>query len=141
MFRQMFGGGSKYFGTRLQVPELPSLESILKTGTAANVAALPDLQSLATQTNIFNQAEITRMLESTTPGLLGGIKSATGTAASLARGEIPEDVQRAIQSSTAARSLGGGFGGSGMGRNLTARDLGLTSLDVSGEGQIGRAHV
>src|SRR5213596_650762 len=112
MFAQFLGGGSKYFGSRLNVPELPSLADILKTGVGANVAALPDLQKLATATNVFNQAEITRMLESTAPGLLGGIKSATGNAAALARGEIPEDVSRAVQSATASRSLGGGFGGS-----------------------------
>ena len=135
MFTQQFSRGKDFFGERLQVPTLPSMEQILRGGTAANVANLPDLQKLASQTNVFNQAEITRMLESTTPGLLGGIKSATTNAASLARGEIPEDVQRAIQSSTAARSAGGGFGGSVLGRNLTARDLGLTSLDLTGQGQ------
>lgn len=136
MFRQFVGGGgNRYFGSRLNVPEIPSLADILKTGVGANVAALPDLQKLATATNVFNQEEITRMLESTAPGLLAGMKSATGNAAALARGEIPEDVQRAVQSSTAARSLGGGYGGSGLSRNLTARDLGLTSLNLTGEGQ------
>jgi len=134
MFKQFFGG-EDYFGSRLDVPKVPDLSSILKGGVAANVASVPDLQALATSTNIFNQAEITRMLESTTPGLLAGMRSATGIAASLARGEIPEDVSRAVLSATAARALGGGFAGSGLGRNLTARDLGLTSLNLSGEGQ------
>jgi hypothetical protein len=136
MFSQLVGGGGKdYFGTRLDVPKIPGLADILKTGTAANMANVPGLEKLATATNMFNQAEITRMLESTAPGLLGGIKSATTNAASLARGEIPDDVSRAVQSSSAAKSLAGGFGGSGLGRNLTARDLGLTSLNLTGEGQ------
>ena len=132
---QFFENEKDYFGSRLDVPKIPGLADILKGGIAANVAALPDLQKLATSTNLFNQAEITRMLESTTPGLLSGVRSASTNAASLARGEIPDDVSRAVQSSSAARALGGGYGGSGLSRNLTARDLGLTSLNLTGEGQ------
>lgn len=51
------------------------------------------------------------------------------------RGEVPLDVQRTLARSGAFQSLQGGFGGSGMDRNLRARDMGLTSLDMSQRGE------
>ena len=55
-------------------------------------------------------------------------------ASSLLSGEIPQDVQDAVQRSSAFQSLSGGFAGSPMARALTARDLGRTSLDLIGQG-------
>jgi hypothetical protein len=49
-------------------------------------------------------------------------------------GEIPKDVQEAVQRSSAYTSLMGGTAGSGMSSALTARDLGLTSLDLTQRG-------
>lgn len=56
-------------------------------------------------------------------------------AAALMSGRISADVQANLARSGAMRALQGGFGAdSGMGRNLQARDLGLTSLDLMGKG-------
>lgn len=56
-------------------------------------------------------------------------------AAALMSGRISSDVQANLARSGAMRALQGGFGAdSGMGRNLQARDLGLTSLDLMGKG-------
>lgn len=52
----------------------------------------------------------------------------------LLTGGIPQDVKDQIQRSSAYSSLQGGFGGSGMAHSLTARDLGLTSLDLMKQG-------
>jgi hypothetical protein len=49
-------------------------------------------------------------------------------------GQIPEDVQRAIQRAGASRAVASGVSGSQFGRNLTARDLGLTSLQLMNQG-------
>lgn len=58
----------------------------------------------------------------------------------LLTGGIPQDVKDQVLRSSAYRSLSGGFAGGGMSGNLTARDLGLTSLDLMRQGadMIGR---
>lgn len=56
-------------------------------------------------------------------------------AAAMMSGRISADVQANLARSGAMRALQGGFGGgSEMGRNLQARDLGLTSLDLQQRG-------
>jgi hypothetical protein len=51
------------------------------------------------------------------------------------RGEVPLDVQRTLARTGAFQANQGGFGGSEMDRSLRARDLGLTSLDMSQTGE------
>lgn len=53
---------------------------------------------------------------------------------SFLHGEIPTDVQNQIRRNSAFKSLQGGFAGSPMATNLTARDFGLNSLDLIGKG-------
>jgi len=56
-------------------------------------------------------------------------------AAAMMSGRIGADVQANLARSSAMRALQGGFGASSeMGRGLTARDLGLTSLDLQQRG-------
>jgi len=56
-------------------------------------------------------------------------------AAAMMSGRISADVQANLARSSAMRALQGGFGASSeMGRGLTARDLGLTSLDLQKRG-------
>jgi len=135
MFRQFVSSGKKYFGAKPEVPTLPTLGEVGKTGAAANLAAVPQLQTLASGVNRFNEAEIRRMMESTLPGYFGSLAAAGDVAGSLARGEVPEDVARQVERRGATRALTGGYAGSTLGRNLTLRDLGLTSLEATGEGQ------
>ena len=52
----------------------------------------------------------------------------------LLRGEIPTDVGQQIARTSAAAGFRGGFQGSKLGGNLTARDLGLTSLGLQQTG-------
>ena len=87
-------------------------------------------EGLETRRNEFARQELRRMLGETIPGYEEGQAQRSRTALSLMRGEIPADVQEMISRSSAARAVGGGFGGSQFGRNLTARDLGRTSLDL-----------
>lgn len=74
------------------------------------------------------------MLELAMPGYAKLRDKGTDVISSLVAGEIPKDVQSAVGRNAAARSLYGGYGGSGMARNLVARDLGLTSLDLMSKG-------
>lgn len=52
----------------------------------------------------------------------------------LIEGQIPADVASQVMRSAAFQSLGAGTAGSPMGGALTARDLGLTSLDMMSQG-------
>ena len=120
-------------------PTVPALEK-LNLGTeagkaiSANQANLPAAEKLAGQANLFSQQQITDMLNRSIPGYSAMTGTASKNIASELKGEIPQDVQDAIQNSSAAKALGGGFGGSGMHGNLVARDLGLTSLSLTQQG-------
>jgi hypothetical protein len=101
---------------------------------ASNTAALPGIESLVSSSNAFNQDQISKMLEKFAPGFGAASKQIGANANSELQGDIPTDVSDAIQKSSAAQALTGGFGGSGLSGNLLAKDLGLTSLDLMGIG-------
>ena len=70
--------------------------------------------------------------------ILSGISGATGNlvdeAGQLIQGVIPKDVMQRIYSSSAAQNLASGLMGAPGGIANTARNLGLTSLDLIGQG-------
>ena len=74
------------------------------------------------------------MLEGAIPGYSKIVGGVSGNIESLLKGELPTDVSQAVQSNAATRSLEGGYGGSGASKSLVARDLGLTSLDLTQKG-------
>lgn len=115
------GGKSKVFGSKPGVAEYTPTD----LGAEAN---------RATKANIANYDDILALLERINPGYGERLRQAGKNNLSLLRGEIPEDVQREVQRSAAFRALSGGFGGSGMSKALTARDLGRTSLDLMDRG-------
>lgn len=124
------------FGDKPKVPPFvpvnPSEEQL--KAIKGNLAALPGAQDLAGQVNTFNQSELERMLALSLPGF-ANIKGRIGeNIGSMVSGEIPTDVSDAVHRNSAVKALYGGFGGSGAARNLTARDLGLTSLSLTEKG-------
>jgi len=123
------GGGPKPVG----IPTLPPLEIGREQQQAiqGNLDALPAAEQLASRVNQFSQAELQKMLDIAFPGASEQVGK---NISNLLRGEIPEDVGRAVQRSAAGRALAGGFAGSGLGGNLLARDLGLTSLQLQQQG-------
>ena len=108
-------------------PSVPSWKSVTLGGTsgaqseaiASNLSNLPGAEDLAGQVTQFNQDQITKMLEAVIPGWSGISGTASSTIKSMLEGKIPSDVAAAIQQSSAAQSLTGGFGGSGLAGNLT----------------------
>jgi hypothetical protein len=79
--------------------------------------------------SIFNTRQ--QMLAEADPRALELSAIADENAAAMMSGRIGADVQANVARSSAMRALQGGFGASSeMGRGLTARDLGLTSLDL-----------
>lgn len=91
-------------------------------------------QKTASATNTFSQGELDRILNQSIPGYSELQSKRAGAASSMLSGDLPPDVARAVRASSASRALEGGYGGSPAGRNLEARDLGLTSLDLIGRG-------
>lgn len=92
---------------------------------------LGDLSNFSNQVNSLYQQQLSQ----SAPGLMSGISSASKNAESLINGEIPQDVQDQVARSAAATNMSTGVGvSSGMGRNLVARDLGLTSLNLQQQG-------
>lgn len=129
--------------------EIGTQESLGDTFMSRANQALTRYSSAATQTPEFIQqatraadqlskaALQTRMdlLSTADPRALELSAIADENAAAMMSGRISADTQANLARSGAMRALQGGFGGGGeMGRNLQARDLGLTSLDLQRQG-------
>jgi hypothetical protein len=106
-------------------------------GTATSMA--PDrLAEFSRAADQLSQSAVkTRMdmLATADPRALELSQIADNNAAAMMSGQIGADVQANLARSSAMQALQGGFGASSeMGRGLTARDLGLTSLDLQQRG-------
>lgn len=120
------------YGRKPKVPPLKPIDIGAEAGKAIanNKLNLPGAEELVSKTNQFSRDEITKMLNSQMD-YSGIAASISGNLAAEAKGQIPKDVADAIRQRDAGSAVAGGFGGSGAGGNLTARDLGLTSLDLT----------
>jgi hypothetical protein len=121
------GGGSKptvpaWTGLNLADEQLKAI--------SANADALTSAGDLATKTNRINRDQLTTMLRAAIPGYDDIVAHVSGNISDLTSGKIPSDVSQRVQQSTAEEAVAGGYGGTGASRNLTARDLGLTSLNL-----------
>lgn len=126
----LIGLGLGAYGKKPKVPSLKEIspDATQKATVAGNIANFADIAKLATQVNTFSQDQLDALIDRVLPGARQQIQE---TLSSQLRGKIPQDVQNAIYRSTAERGVAGGFGGSQFGRNVTARDLGLTSLEIT----------
>jgi hypothetical protein len=88
------------------------------------------VQAMEKSQNTFNLAEIQRLMRESVPGYDEIIGSQSAAIQSYLKGELPPDVQAQVLRKSAGKSLMGGYAGSQMHTNLTARDLGLTSLEL-----------
>lgn len=111
---------------------LPGLDIGESIGEAGKLA--PQTRELEAQRNAFNRAQLLESLGLQIPGYQEGQAQRTQNAMSLLRGELPPDLASQIQRNTASKALTGGYAGSQAARNLTARDLGRTSLDLQQAG-------
>lgn len=127
----LLGGGKK--------PQIPAFRPVdidkeQLAATEGNIRNLDKTQELVTKTNSFNQEELRRMLRVAIPNYDALVGKGGDVVASYLAGEIPSDVVGQIRRNAAERSGAGGYQGSGMSRNLEARDLGLTSLQLTQTG-------
>ncbi len=125
------------FGSTPKVPDFKpvDLAQSQTKALAENQAALPAAEALTTTANAFSQDQIAKMLEKYAPGFGANSSQIGKNISSELQGKLPTDVLNTIQQSGAAKALQGGFGGSQFGWNLTAKDLGLTSLQLMQQGQ------
>lgn len=123
-------------GSKPNVPDLPPIDigQVQSSAIQQNQAVLPDLFKQAGDINQFNADQLTKYIEQKVPGALSLLTKGTDVLKGFLAGEIPSDVASQVENKAAARSLSGGYGGTQLGRNLEARDLGLTSLDLTTKG-------
>ena len=129
--------GGLFGGKKPKVPELKPIDFAKEQQQAIrqNIAALEPATELAKQTTAAEQTQLEAQLRRAIPGYDQLVQQASQNIGAALKGELPADVQQQIQRSTAGRALAGGFGGgTGFGRALTARDLGLTSLQLQNQG-------
>lgn len=124
----LVGGAIGGFGRKPKIPQLPSIsiDSVQRETISGNTAALPQAQQLATQADSISQDQFRRALEFALPGSFSQVQ---GNIGAQLRGELPPDIAQSIIRSATAAGYARGFGPrSGLGSNLVARNLGLTSL-------------
>lgn len=117
-FTNEAGGKDAVFGTKPLVADYKPID--LSDETAKAVAA-----------NLENLPEISALLDKIIPGFSDILAQGSENTLSQLHGEIPPDVLAQIQRSSAFKATQGGFGGTAMGKALTARDIGRTSLDLT----------
>jgi hypothetical protein len=111
---------------------LPGLDIPSAVGEAEQLA--PRTRELEAQRNQFARAQLLESLGIQIPGYQEGQSQRTQNALALLRGELPPDVAAQVQRQAAGRAVSGGFAGSQAASNLTARDLGRTSLALQQAG-------
>jgi hypothetical protein len=128
------GGGGSYGGASMFRVAPPTLSGIKLPKPTAGIRdflsqgqMVPQLQRMLGSANLADAA----LMEAVAPGLLGTTRAYGQTAQSMAQGLIPDDVQNATMRNTAFQALNTGIGmDSSAGRNMMARDLGMTSLQM-----------
>lgn len=128
----LIGLGLGAFGKKPKAPELEKIDpnAVQAQTVAGNQANFADIAKLAAGVNTFSQDQLNSLIDKTLG--VGVREQIQSNLASQLKGEIPQDVQNAIFRGVAARSAAtNAFGGGGFTRNVTARDLGLTSLDIT----------
>ena len=121
---------NKIFGSKVKVPKFKEIDPDAEIQKAFDSIQeqLPEAQRITKDIGEADADTALAVLERIAPGTQQVIQQQVANLQAGLRGELPADVQRAITDRAAARSVGGGFGGSQFGRNLELRDLGLTSL-------------
>jgi hypothetical protein len=129
--------GGLFGGRKPKVPELKPInfEQEQTNTIRQNIAALEPATKLAEKTTSAEQSLLETQLRRAIPGYDQIVQQAGQNIGAALRGELSPEVSAQVQRSTAGRALSGGFGaGSGFGRSLTARDLGLTSMQIQNQG-------
>jgi len=129
------GRGPTYSAAALwpEPPEEPPMDFYLGKAPTLKELSLDygDMGKKAYEAN----APFRQQFQEMNPDLEAGLRALSASGAQMATGQLGRDMVGEIGRNTAALGFSGGFGGrSGMGRNLLARDFGLSSLQVKQQG-------
>ena len=121
---------------KVNPPNAPVIDTAKEAekAIAANQSNLAGASQLAAGTNRANQESLLESLRSAIPGFDKLVSSTSGNIQSQLEGKLPKDVIEMINRQSAAANVASGTQGSGFGSNLTARDLGLNSLQMVQQG-------
>jgi hypothetical protein len=120
-------------------PKIPTYKPVDQTkeqeaAIAANLASFDQARQLADQTTAADQDRLDSMLARTMPNYRELLSGAGSAVQNMIAGQLPMADQQMIMRRAAERGTSMGLGGSAAGRNLTARDLGLSSLQMTQAG-------
>jgi len=127
------GGGGSTPSVKLKTIDLPDVNAGL-WGYINEAGSFPGVAGFTNQINQTAMQQYTQMLNQLYPGATKQLGQISNLAQSYMQGQIPQDVQSQIQRATAQQALTGGYGGTGMASNLTARDFGQTSMNLQQQG-------
>lgn len=121
---------------KLNAPNAIPVDASKEAGKAiaANQSNLASASQLAAGTNAANQKNLLDSLRAAIPGFDNLVSSTSGQIQNQLEGKLPKDVIDLVNRQSAAANVASGTAGSGFGRNLTTRDLGLTSLQLVQQG-------
>ena len=95
---------------------------------------LPQASSIAKEVTKGDEASLMDELNQAIPGYSTGQAGRTANANALIAGQLPQGVADQVNRASNARALAGGYGFSPRAEGLSARDLGLTTLDLQNQG-------
>ncbi|NBS69236.1 hypothetical protein EBT31_10040 [bacterium] len=129
-------GGLLSAGSKPKIPAFKPIDFQAEQQQAIqqNLAALQPSADLAKKTTEIEQSQLENQLRRAIPGYDQLVQQASKNIGTALKGELSPEIQAQIQRSTAGRALAGGYGGTAAGRALTARDLGLTSMQLQNQG-------
>lgn len=130
-FGALQAGLSAAFEEKPDVPEFQWIDLVQKQLETAegNLEVLPITEKIGTRANEFMRGERAKTLAGI-PGLEDIETQTVENLKGWLRGELGDDLSSSVQRRSNAQAFAGGYGGSGMARNLEARDLGLTGLQL-----------
>lgn len=120
-------------------PKIPTYKPVnqqaaQESAIAANLASFGKASELADMTAQADQERLDSILASIYPQYRETALSAGSAIQDMIAGRLPNQDQQMTMRRAAERSMLGGYANTGAGRNLTARDLGLRSLQMTQAG-------
>lgn len=121
------------YGDKPNIPLYQTTDPTVQAGKAVsgNLQNLGIGEDLASKTNQYNEDEILKIFRQLNPSFDQTQANTQNNLLSMSQGILPQDVVDQEQRGNAAWGINSGVGsGSGMGGARSARNLGLTSLDL-----------
>ena len=119
-----------------KVPKYKKIDQAQEQGAAisSNLASFGKSKELAAKTSAADQEILMANLEKAMPGYSNLIGGASGAIGNMIAGKLPMADQGLLMRRAAEGGMAGGISGSQAGRNLVARDLGLSQMSMTQAG-------